>query len=325
MNPDIRFVCPAGIKHPELAKQLGAKIVRPFAGHLWEQLTLPMWLQRQGNPLLINLGNTGLLNYDEQIVTIHDMAFKVQPLWFARSFQLWYDYLIPRIANNSRLILTVSNSSKNDIVKFTKVDPEKIHVIYNAIPESFTKKFSEEGINISSLPEKYILYVGAINPRKNLAHMVEAYNLLQREDVKLLMIGEEHASFADYQLQQLYKDKADIMLKSKLTDEELICTYKRASALINVSYHEGFGLPLLEAMHLGCPVICSDIPAYREIFGDAAILVDPTSAEAIRNAINDVLNMNGALNSKIEKGKILASQFSYRRSAEKIINCINNL
>ena len=155
--------------------------------------------------------------------------------------------------------------------------------------------------------------------------MIEAFNLKKIKDLKLVMVGAEHASFADYQLQLMYQNNENILHKKDLSDEELITMYKNAKALVNVSYHEGFGLPLLEAMHLGCPVICSDIPAYQELFGKAAILVNPRNSGEIGDAIEQTISMNGKLKEKISRGKEIASRFSYKNSAEKILASISNL
>ena len=126
-------------------------------------------------------------------------------------------------------------------------------------------------------------------------------------------------------LQSLFKNSDGIISYPRLSERELIKAYQNALALINISYHEGFGLPLLEAMYLGCPVICSKIPAYHELFSDASTMVDPLDIKAIAKAIQDVTKGGPTINDKVVRGKELASTFSYKRSAQKILDSIYSL
>jgi len=121
LNDQIVFVTPPGILDLDLAKELGAIIIGKNKGTIWEQVDLRNYLTLNQKPLLINFCNTGLLFYNRQIVTIHDMSYKVNPKWFSKKFYLWYNFLIPHIAKRSLKILTVSNSSKNDIIKYLKI------------------------------------------------------------------------------------------------------------------------------------------------------------------------------------------------------------
>ena len=116
LNKEIVFVSPADILDRELANELGVITIGKRSGTLWEQIDLRMYLAANKNPLLINFCNTGLLFYQNQIVTVHDMSYKVNPKWFSKKFYLWYNFLIPNLAKYSQKVLTVSNSSKNDLI-----------------------------------------------------------------------------------------------------------------------------------------------------------------------------------------------------------------
>jgi len=169
LNRQIVFVTPPGILDQDLAKELGAIVIGKNNGTIWEQVDLRNYLTLNQKPLLINFCNTGLLFYNRQIVTIHDMSYKVNPKWFSKKFYLWYNFLIPHIAKRSLKILTVSNSSKNDIIKYLKIRPEKISVIYNSYYLNTNNNFEK------IVGDKYLLTVSSFDPRKNLNNLVKAF------------------------------------------------------------------------------------------------------------------------------------------------------
>lgn len=314
LNDKIVFVAPPGILDQDLAKKLGAIVIGKNKGTIWEQVDLRNYLTSNHKPLLINFCNTGLIFYNKQIVTIHDMSYKVNPKWFSMSFYLWYDFLIPHLAKRSLKILTVSNSSKNDIIKYLKVRPEKISVIYNSYYLNTNNNFEK------ITGDKYFLTVSSFDPRKNLNNLVKAFKNID-EEIKLIIVGSNSSNFASH----LELSDANIIVKGYVSDDELVSLMDNAEFFIYLSFYEGFGLPPIEAMYLGCPVIVSDIPAHREICGDAALYADPYSVEDIKNKITFMLNNEQIKKGLITAGKNNIKRFDWFNSAQKVLESINEM
>lgn len=137
LKDNVLFVAPNNIVQFEIAKQLNVKIIGKHTGHLWEQWDLPKWLKHNGSPLLLNLCNLAPLRYKNKISTIHDVSFVRFPQTYSRKFLLLYQFIIPKIILSSKLILTVSQFSKDEIVDVYKTDDKKIVVVYNAVSSFF--------------------------------------------------------------------------------------------------------------------------------------------------------------------------------------------
>jgi glycosyltransferase involved in cell wall biosynthesis len=316
LNDKIIFVTPYNILDWNLANELGAIVIGKSKGTIWEQADLRYYLVLNNKPLLINFCNTGILFYDKQIVTIHDMSYKVNPKWFSKRFYLWYNFLIPKIANNSSKILTVSNSSKKDIVNFLKINPDKISVIYNSSYLNTNNNFEP------IIEEKYLLTVSSFDSRKNLNNLIEAFKRIEI-NIKLIIVGLKNANF-DFALKKdLFGN--NIIIKGYVSDTELAYLMKNAQAFVYVSFYEGFGLPPLEAMGLGCSVIVSDIPAHREVCGNAALYADPHNIEDIKNKINDILSNDKMKGELILAGKENVKRFDWFTSAQCVLKNINEI
>ena len=308
LNSDIKFIAPKNIISNELAIELGVETFGRFTGHLWEQIELPLFLKSKGNPLFINFCNTAPLFYNNQIVTIHDLAFIINPKWFSKKFALVYNFLIPRIANRAKHIITVSNSSKNEISELLNQPLNKISVVYNGI----TFKKSEEIIQTNN--EKYFLTVSSIDPRKNLKKLIEAFTIWNNNDIKLFIVGGTSNNFND---QSWNYDESKIKFLGYVTDEELNSYYRNAQCFVYPSLYEGFGLPPLEAMAFGTNVIVSDIPSVREVCQENALAYfNPNSIESIIEALDF------ALENKITVKPIDYEEFSWSNSAKKIQDLI---
>ena len=316
LNKQIVFVTHHGILDQNLADELGALVIGTNKGTLWEQIDVRGYLILNNKPLLINFCNTGLLFYKKQVVTIHDMAYKVNPKWFSKRFYLWYNFLIPNIAKNSLRIFTVSNSSKNDITRYLKINPEKISVIYNSCYLNTNNNF--EDFN----GEKYLLSVSSLDSRKNLENLIGAFNKID-EKIKLVIVGLESDNF-DFVLNKGLLNE-NIILKGYVTDNELGSLFNNAGVFLSVSLYEGFGLPALEAMAMRCPVIVSDIPAHREVCGSAALYVNPHDIDDIKNKINKLLCDNDLRKKLILSGEENIKKFDWFNSAQKILNYINEI
>jgi glycosyltransferase involved in cell wall biosynthesis len=286
-------------------------------GPLWEQFDLPLFLSKQGNPLLLSFSGLGPLFYKKQVITIHDLAFMVNPEWFSKKYYWFYKFCTPVIAGNARKIITVSNCSKSEISKLLCIPSEKIEVIYNSVKFNYTDEITPE----KPVEGKYILSVSSIDARKNLARLVEAYNKTGISgDYKLVVAGKTDRVFS----KKLTEDIAGISI-GYVSDRELVLLYKSASVFVYTSLYEGFGIPVLEAMSFGCPVVISDIPVFREVFRDAGCFVNPNSTTSIQKGILKVLTDHEYRSSLIERGYKCAAKYNLEKSADDLINLINSL
>jgi glycosyltransferase involved in cell wall biosynthesis len=235
------------------------------------------------------------------------------------------------LAAKADMIITISNSEKERLVKNKVADASKIAVVYHGINHEFKalKDYPGEIVNVFNLkyqlPKRYLLYVGRVNIRKNIAHLVSALNLLEDKDIKLVIAGELGSDI------EILKDhiKAEglmhrIILTGHVSEEDLHLFYANATVFCFPSYAEGFGLPPLEAMQCGIPVIVSQRTAMPEICGDAAVYIDPDHIENIAEKINFLLNDINLYNRKVTEGIDHAKKFSWQISANRILKLIGD-
>ncbi len=307
----IRFVAPRNIIHHEIAEELEAETIGHLTGHLWEQIELPLYLKNVGSPLLINLANTAPLKYDNNLVTIHDIAFERFPQTFSWKFRTFYKFLIPRLLQRSKAVVTVSEFSKSEISTVYGANPNKITVVYNSVSSLFSPRRNNN-------EQKYILAVSSFNFQKNFRSLVKAYIALARNDVKLFLVGSFNKNFADILLVKTIEENSNIILKGRVSDLELVDLYSNALCFVYPSLYEGFGIPPLEAQACGCPVIVSNAASLPEVCGDSVLYCDPYDVDDIRSKINQLLDDLSLRKKLIIKGRKNVDQFSWDKSAKQI-------
>jgi glycosyltransferase involved in cell wall biosynthesis len=261
------------------------------------------------------------------VVTIHDCIHLRFPQYLPTRGALAYARAqMGAAARRSDSILTVSEASKRDILEFFNVRPEKITVIPNAIDERFLNEPTEEAVRLVAeryqLEGEFVLYVGNIKPHKNVERLVEAFHQARQSGLhtlRLVVIGDELSKNASLRRAvHRYNLHKHVRFLGFLPDETLSAVYRLASVFVFPSLYEGFGLPPLEAMACGTPVVTSNVSSLPEVTGDAALLVDPTSAEEIAAAITRVLT-DPALRADLKaRGLARARQFSWERSVRQI-------
>lgn len=315
LYPFIEVVAPQNIIHKNLADQLESKVIGRFISHWWEQIELHRYVLQQKAPLL-NLDMRAPLLYHYNFITIHDLNFLRNPEWMPGRFNLFYGLLARLGSLRSRKIFTVSNFSKLEIIDLLNIKEDKVEVIYNAIPEAIYQNTVHNRI----ISGKYILSVSSTNPRKNLRGLIQAFEQLNIPDISLVLIGLPHKSAieADYGL--LNNDR--IIFKGYVSDEELFNMYKYAEVFVYPSLYEGFGIPPLEAMQHGCPVVVSNVSSLPEICGDAAYYIDPQNINSISKGMYDVLTSPQLRLELKEKGYQRIKKFNWETSARKIIESI---
>lgn len=286
--------------------------------HLWEQISLPRYLKKNGNPLLLSFSGCGPLNYSNQIITIHDLSYEVHPEWFSKNFFRYYHFMMPRIARKSHRVLTVSNFSKEEIVKIYGLKPDKVQVIHSNVP-FHSKPTEDEVLNYKpdNSVEKYILTVSSMDPRKNFVRLVEAFNNLEDKSIKLYIIGMQFKAFNTPDLQKLIGE--NVVLPGYIDDDSLQKMYQNALFSIYPSLYEGFGLPPLESMTYGCPVINADIPALREISEDAALYVDPMDTADMTEKMNLLAEDADLRQGLRRKGLGQIKKYSWDKSAKQVL------
>ncbi len=308
--------------HEKLRPIQPNKQIPGFAGHLWEQITLPHLIEE--NAVLWSPSNTGPLSVSQQVVTIHDMAAFDFPDGFNLLFSTWYRFLLPRLMDKTRKIIAVSEFTKRQIVRHSNVDPEKISVIYNGVhkryhPESLDKVNNvRKKIGVPS--SKYILSLGSIEPRKNIKRLLMAWDLIQTQlpnDVWLVLAGVSGKShiFPGLLLENL---PPRVFLTGFVEDNDLPYLYSGAIATIYPSLYEGFGLPPLESMACGTPVIVSNSSSLPEVVGNAGILVNPYDIEDIASSIYRMISEPTLYEEFRYKGIEKAKRFSWDKTANQV-------
>jgi len=308
---------------------ISLKTRNKFTWNLW---TLPKYLQK--NPLDVYHTQYILpfrIPKDTRLITtIHDISFRVFPEMIKKSDLFFLKILIPWSLKRADKIIAVSEFTKNEIVKYYKIKPEKISVVKNALGEEFLKDknlsespFSADVIGKYSLPQDYILYFGTLQPRKNLPIIVEALSKIKRElqGTKLLLCGNRQAHNFDSKIDQKIKDlkmEAEVIFPGFVSNKDKPAIFRMARALCFPSFYEGFGIPILEAFASDIPVIASDIPAHREIGGDAVYYFNPQDANDLSQKIKKVFLDQELKKNLIQKGQERLTHFSWEKSAKDL-------
>lgn len=281
--------------------------------HFWEQLIFPFYFLFKRDFVVVNFSGLGSFFLRNQIVTIHDLSFLHKPEWFSKLYYYYYSFMTPLLASKSIKILTVSEFSKSQIHLKLNQPLDKITVIYNAVSESFYYNK-----NFSKIDEDYILLVSSHDPRKNIGNLVKAVELLPL-NIKLYVIGDSNPVFNSTK----FNNSISVRFLGRVSDLELQNYYKWAKLFVYPSLYEGFGLPPLEAVTMGCSTIVSDIEVFREVFEDAVGYFNPLNTQDIKKCIEkyylstDVIN-----NDNVERIK---SKYSWSKSANKFIDLIDKL
>lgn len=273
----------------------------------------------------------------KRIVTIHDVYhlafYDLLPLMQ----KLYARYMFRRAVKKSDKIITVSNTSREEICRYTGASRENIAVIYNGVNRKLFRIESNGGVlkqirNKYQLPERYILSVGSIKPHKNLKRLLLAFRkfLQDGEDIKLFLAGKKEGLITtDRESAVLIKDdpflKDRVIFTSWLPEQDLALLYNLATLFIFPSLYEGFGLPPLEAMACGCPALVSDIDIMREICEDAAYYADPLDVNAIADSIGKLLSDRALCSELKEKGLHRTAHFNWQESAQQHIQVIDKI
>jgi len=295
-------------------------------GHVWEQMVLPTRLR---GSLLFSPSNTGPLAVANQVVTLHDVVPLDHPEWLNQTFAAWYRVVIPRLVRKVRHVITISEFTKARILDCTGIAPEKITVIPNGVDTSFYPRESAEIDDMRrqlQLPSrKYILSLGTLEPRKNLKTLVTAWSRIQHDipdDIWLVIAGNKGGENVFQQI-GIIDAVPRTHVCGHVPDSFLPALYSGALAFAYLSSYEGFGLPPLEAMAAGTPVITGNRTALPEVVGGCGLLVDPFDVDAISEGLRQMVIDGNARSRFSEKGLKRAQKFSWENTAAKTHQLLN--
>lgn len=293
-------------------------------GHLWEQISLPLYLKKFSDALLISFSGLGPIFKKKHIATIHDIAFMVNKKWFSVPYRILYGCLTPILVRHCSKILTVSQFSKNEIVKYLHVDPAKIEVVYNAVSSELSATSSIDSVD-ERFTQPYLLAVSSIDPRKNFKMLVDAFLSSGISTHKLYIIGGKATSFGEVGLD--ISNSGQVEFLGFVDDALLKQAYKNASLFVYPSLYEGFGIPPIEAMSAGCPVLVSDIDVFHEVNEDAAWYCNPNDKESIIAQIQFILSSENRplVEQKIKLGKQQSQKYDWQHSANQLKNILKKL
>lgn len=260
-----------------------------------------------------------------KVTTIHDLAIFKYPEVFAPKGG--HDILknqkrkLSWVAKETKTIIAVSENTKRDIVEILKIPEERIKVVYEGTDRAYniqqTTKEIEGTKKKYNIRGKYLLAVGTLEPRKNIRRVIEAFNILKPQfpDLSLVIVGKMGWG-EDFEKCQMTNDKCQIKFTGYVPKEDLACLYQRAQVFVYPSLYEGFGLPVLDAMTSGCPVVTSNVSSLPEVVGDAGVLVDPNNVEDIAGGILKAMGNRELL---IKEGKTQVLKFSWEKTARETL------
>jgi glycosyltransferase involved in cell wall biosynthesis len=318
------------------ASNVKVHVVMPQARHpwlfrLWYNWMVPRKLKQIGADIFVSPDMMLSLRTDcKQIVVLHDLNFEHYPEDLPSHISRYLRSQSPLFAQRADTIVTVSEFSKQDIVKQYGVDASKVQVVYNAPQEAYrvlnvnerdlSKKKWAQGDN-------YFVFISSIHPRKNLLRLLKAYDRFRMQSgrsVKLVAVGRrfwKNQSLDDTLRDMKFAD--DVIFTGHLEQTELTHALGGALALVYVSYFEGFGVPIVEAFRSGVPVITSNVTSMPEVAGDAALQVNPFNEEEIASAMVRIVQDSLLRTDMIAKGEERVKLFDWNSSAEKFWGIIN--
>ena len=314
--PRLTILAPPNAKNPEL-HTIDFRMVGSFGGHLWEQTVLP-WESRHG--FLLSFGPTGPLLRRSQLVTIHDAAVHVVPEAYSRAFRVWYKLLLPILVRRTHEVATVSEFSRRELQRHFGAHDTDIRVVTEGWEHVLRAPADPSILAMHDLVGKpYVLAVSSVTAHKNFGVIAQALPELQRGDATIVVAGAvDNPLFS-----RLPKHSLDrLRLIGYVADPQLRALYENATAFVHPSRYEGFGLPPLEAMSLGCPVICSNAAALPETCGDAALYFAPDDFRQLATHIDDVLS-NPELRAQLSrKGLQRVQHFGWKGTASIYLDLI---
>jgi len=265
------------------------------------------------------------------IITVHDLVAFLMPGNHNAKAVLIERLTLKRALKKATQVFVVSNNTKNDLQKMFKYPSPQIQCIPCAPSEDFHSEISQKKIEAvrkkHQLPEKFILGVGTLEPRKNFPSLIKSFIIVKKKhpEYKLVIVGKKGWKYEEiFQLIKQHKLEEEVIFPGYLNNEELKAFYHLATLFVFPSLYEGFGIPPLEAMSSGCPVISSNVASLPEVIGDAGLLIDPKSTNKIAESIISLLENDQIRTMLIERGFRRAQKFSWENSAQAALEAFKS-
>lgn len=281
------------------------------------------------------------------VITVHDLSFLRYPEFFSFRKNFWHNALrIKKLLVRADLIIAVSNNTKNDLVEILGLSPDKIVVVYsgndyqtiaasnlNTFPEKYSKPLDNNNLLLknNNIKSGFILFVGNIEPRKNILGLIKAYNLLRAVKPELSQHQLILAGSSGWRTRKIYRAWRkspyvdDIKFLGYVSKDDKEVLYQQANVFVYPSFYEGFGFPPLEAMSFGVPVVSSNVSSLPEILGEAALLVDPFRSEEIAESLALMLGDNRLRDLFVQRGFKRAAEFSWEKTGVKYLELFKKL
>jgi len=272
----------------------------------------------------------------KKIITVHDLSFLRYKEFFSLRKNIWHKFLnVKKMLKSFDAVIAISENTKRDIVELCGVPEDKVHVVYSGLDRRFkvvSNNLKNNKIREKyNLPLKFILYIGNLEPRKNIEGIIEAYDLFVEKnphlrDYFLVLAGGRGWKYGNiFKTWQRSKNKKNIHFLGYIDDQDKVFLYNMASLFVFPSFYEGFGFPPLEAFGCGVPVITSASSSLTEVVRDGAVLIDPYNIKEISTAMETVLSDDQLQKKLINKGHQIASSFSWNKTFERYLDIFERL
>jgi len=294
--------------------RLPTRVKRPLRRIPWEQITLPLVA---GDRLILNLCNIGPILSRNAITMIHDAQVHIARHSYSRGFRLWYKFVQPIIARRHRHILTVSEFSRRQLIDAGLGTPDKVSVVHNGVDHVLAVEAEPALIGHLQLEQRrFVVALASMQPHKNIPLLISEFEKPALAHLKLVLIGDsDSAAFAE----MAPSLPPNVIITGRISDGALRALYEAALCVAFPSTTEGFGLPPVEAMRVGCPTIVAPCGALPEVCGAAAIYADPTSGQAWTDAILALSRDAERWQAVSEAGRTQAARFTWRAAAEQLL------
>ena len=333
-DPDLRYTVFVGEGQPEMdgarIRRTALPTIRPPVRIFWEQFILPLELARARPDLLHSLAFVSpLLNPCPAVVTVYDLSFKLFPDRFLPAQRLYLSAFTAHSCRRARRVIAISESTRQDVIRLFRINPDKVDVAYpglhpafRPLPQSEVESFRARLAR--SVPDHFILYLGTLEPRKNLASLIRAFSTLrvqssnlQFSNLHLILAGAKGWLYHSlFQLVEELNLTDSVLFPGYLPAEELALWYNACAVFAYPSSYEGFGIPVAEALACGRPVVTTDVSSLPEAAGDAALLVPPGDVEALTAALARALTLEPEA---LARGPAHAARFTWANTAAQTV------
>lgn len=326
---DKRFIFSSNVE----AVVIGPQARHPFLHLWWFNRSVTKALKKHKADVFVSPdGYLSLKTNVPQLAVMHDLNFEHFPKFLPFWSRWFYRKYFPKYAKKAKRIVTVSESSKKDIIKLYGIAPEKIDVSLNGAAEIFTpsdetsqQQFREE----YTQGHPYYLFVGSLHPRKNPVCLFQAYDLFRKQynqPYRLLVVGEKFYWTSEAETAHtVMEHRNEVIFTGHMSQQQLVRAYGAARALAFPSYFEGFGIPLVESMRCGTPVLTSNADALLEVGGDAVAYFNPDKPEQLAAQMKKLAEEEGLRNFMSMRSLERASHFSWNKTADALWNSINKM